>query len=147
MLKILHARLQQYLKPGLEDFEHYFTSMWDECNCAVLWAFFVLSYSYSIPGALAKIPLKHQLWHLCTLACNGAAVWKKSSNPQSHTPGKFLFNLQASAWNPFLISCKVFIQPSLCFHNTWNLYLLMTNMIFPCYLHYLLKRRDLLSAA
>ena len=23
------------LKPGLENFEHYFTSMWDECNCAV----------------------------------------------------------------------------------------------------------------
>ena len=23
------------LKPGLENFEHYFTSVWDECNCAV----------------------------------------------------------------------------------------------------------------
>ena len=28
------------LKPDLENFEHYFTSMWDECNCAVVWAFF-----------------------------------------------------------------------------------------------------------
>ena len=28
------------LKPGLENFKHYFTSMWDECNCAVVWAFF-----------------------------------------------------------------------------------------------------------
>ena len=28
------------LKPGLENFEHYFTSMWDECNCAVVWAFY-----------------------------------------------------------------------------------------------------------
>ena len=28
------------LKPGLENFEHYFTSMWDECNCAVVLAFF-----------------------------------------------------------------------------------------------------------
>ena len=28
------------LKPGLEDFEHYFVSMWDECNCAVVWTFF-----------------------------------------------------------------------------------------------------------
>ena len=26
------------LKCGLENFEHYFTSMWDECNCAVVWA-------------------------------------------------------------------------------------------------------------
>ena len=28
------------LKPGLENFEHYFTSMWDDCNCAIVWAFF-----------------------------------------------------------------------------------------------------------
>ena len=28
------------LKPGLENFEHYFTSVWDECNCAVVWTFF-----------------------------------------------------------------------------------------------------------
>ena len=27
------------LKPDLEIFEHYFTSMWDECNCVVVWAF------------------------------------------------------------------------------------------------------------
>ena len=29
-----------FLKPGLENFEHYSTSMWDECNCAAVWAFF-----------------------------------------------------------------------------------------------------------
>ena len=28
------------LKPALENFEHYFTSMWDECNCVVVWALF-----------------------------------------------------------------------------------------------------------
>ena len=28
------------LKPGLENFEHYFTSVWDVCNCAVVGAFF-----------------------------------------------------------------------------------------------------------
>ena len=27
------------LKPNLENFEHYFTSMWHECNCAVVWTF------------------------------------------------------------------------------------------------------------
>ena len=32
------------LKPGLENFEHYFTSMWDECNCAVVWAFFGICF-------------------------------------------------------------------------------------------------------
>ena len=33
---IVHIRL----KPGLENFEHYCASMWDECNCAVVWTFF-----------------------------------------------------------------------------------------------------------
>ena len=28
------------LKSGLENFEHYFISVWDECNCAIVWAFF-----------------------------------------------------------------------------------------------------------
>ena len=28
------------LMPCLENFEHYFTCVWDECNCAVVWAFF-----------------------------------------------------------------------------------------------------------
>ena len=32
------------LKPGLENFKHHFTSVWDECNCAVVWAFFVLAF-------------------------------------------------------------------------------------------------------
>ena len=32
------------LKPGLENFEHYFTSVWDECNCAVVWAFFGIPF-------------------------------------------------------------------------------------------------------
>ena len=34
------------LKPGLENFEHYFTSVWDECNCAVVWAFFDILLSH-----------------------------------------------------------------------------------------------------
>ena len=32
------------LKTGLKNFEHYFTSMWDECNCAVVWAFFGIAF-------------------------------------------------------------------------------------------------------
>ena len=32
------------LKPGLNNFEHYFVSMWDEYNCAVVWAFFGIAF-------------------------------------------------------------------------------------------------------
>ena len=38
-LNIWKFMVHVLLKPGLENFKHYFTSMWDECNCAVVWAF------------------------------------------------------------------------------------------------------------
>ena len=39
-LNIWEFTLHVLLKPGLENFEHHFTSVWDECNCAVVWTFF-----------------------------------------------------------------------------------------------------------
>ena len=38
-LNIWKFMVHVLLKPGLENFEHYFASMWDECNCAVVWTF------------------------------------------------------------------------------------------------------------
>ena len=32
------------LKPGLENFEHYFASVWDKCNCALAWTFFGIAF-------------------------------------------------------------------------------------------------------
>ena len=32
------------LKPGLENFEHYFANVWDECNCEVVWTFFRIAF-------------------------------------------------------------------------------------------------------
>ena len=32
------------LKPGLENFEHYFASVWDKCNCVVVWTFFGIAF-------------------------------------------------------------------------------------------------------
>ena len=43
-LKIWKFTVHVLLKPGLENFEHYFTSVWDECNCAVVWAFFGIAF-------------------------------------------------------------------------------------------------------
>ena len=31
----------------LENFEHYFTSVWDECNCATVWAFFGIAFLWN----------------------------------------------------------------------------------------------------
>ena len=43
------------LKPGLENFEHFFTSVWDECNCAVVWAIFgIVQFMLSYEGNRKK---------------------------------------------------------------------------------------------
>ena len=43
-LNIWKFMVHVLLKSGLENFEHYFTSVWDECNCAVVWAFFGIAF-------------------------------------------------------------------------------------------------------
>ena len=43
-LNIWKFTVHVLLKPSLENLEHYFTSMWDECNCAVVWAFFGIAF-------------------------------------------------------------------------------------------------------
>ena len=43
-LNIWKFTIHVLLKPGLENFEHYFTSVWDECNCVVVWGFFSIAF-------------------------------------------------------------------------------------------------------
>ena len=43
-LKFWKFTVHILLKPGLENFENYFTSLWDECNCAVVWTFFGIAF-------------------------------------------------------------------------------------------------------
>ena len=60
-LNIWNFSIHILLKPGLENFEHYFTSVWDECNCMVVWAFFGIAFlwdwnenTFSSPVATAE---------------------------------------------------------------------------------------------
>ena len=43
-LNIRRFMVHVLLKPDLENFKHYFTSMWDECNCVVVWALFGIAF-------------------------------------------------------------------------------------------------------
>ena len=49
-LNIWKFMVQVLLKPGLENFEHYFTSILDECNCVVVWAFFGTAFLWDWNG-------------------------------------------------------------------------------------------------
>ena len=57
------------LKPSLKDFEHYLASMWDECNCAVVWAFLGIAFlwdwneNWPFP-VLWPLPIFQICWHI-----------------------------------------------------------------------------------
>ena len=43
-LNIWKFTLHILLKPGLENFDHYFASVWDECSCVVVWTLFSIAF-------------------------------------------------------------------------------------------------------
>ena len=43
-LNIWKFTVHVLLEAGLENFEHYFACVWDECNCAVVWTFFGIAF-------------------------------------------------------------------------------------------------------
>ena len=58
------------LNPGLENFEHYFASVWDECNCATVWALFGIpflwdwnkNWPFPVLGPLLSFPNLLAYW-------------------------------------------------------------------------------------
>ena len=69
-LNIWKFAVHVLLKTGLDNFEHYFISMWDECNCAVVWAFFGIvflwdwngNWPFPIPWPLLSFPNLLAYW-------------------------------------------------------------------------------------
>ena len=73
-LNIWKFTVHVLLKPGLEDFEHYFASMWDECSCVVVWAFYGIAFLWDwnengpFPVLWPLLSLSNFLayfWHFC----------------------------------------------------------------------------------
>ena len=75
ILNIWKFLVHVLLKPRLENFEHYLASMWDECNCAVVWTFFGIAFLWGW-NENWTFPV---LWPL--LSCpNLLAYWVKHFN-------------------------------------------------------------------
>ena len=90
------------LKPGLENFEHYFTSVWGECNCAVVWAFFGIAFlwdwseNWPFPVLWPLLSFSNLLtywhtWHmhLTMEPCytkRGLTIWELAKNADSQPP-------------------------------------------------------------
>ena len=73
------------LKPGLENFERYFTSVWDECNCAVVWVFFGIAFLWDLnenwPLACGHCWVFQICWHIesSTFTVSYFRIWNSST--------------------------------------------------------------------
>ena len=76
-LNIWKFMVHVLLKPGLENFEHYFTSLWNECNCVVVCSFFGIAFlldwnekwPFPILWPLLSFPSLLAYWvqHFCSI--------------------------------------------------------------------------------
>ena len=85
-LNIWKFTVHLLLKSGLENFERYFTSMWDECNCVVVWAFFGLAFLWdwndNWPFPVLWPLLNFQIfWHIecSTFTASSFRIWNSST--------------------------------------------------------------------
>ena len=60
------------LKPGLDNFEHFFTSMWDECSYVVVWAFFGIGMKMDLSQSCGHCWVFQICWHI---VCSTFRVW------------------------------------------------------------------------
>ena len=97
------------LKPGLENFEHSFTSMWDECNCAVVWAF------YGMP--FFGIGMKTDLFQSCGHCWVFQICWHIECDVLTYSPHS-LISCSSQALEHRLSSCGPW---SLLLQGMWDL--------------------------
>ena len=74
------------LKPHLENFEYYFTNVWDECNSAVVWAFFGIVFLWDwnenwLFQSCGQCWVFRICWHIgcSTFASSSFRIWNNSS--------------------------------------------------------------------
>ena len=69
------------LKPSLENFEHYFASMWDECNCVVVWASFGIGMKIDLFQFCGHCWNFQICWHIECSTCTASSfkIWNSST--------------------------------------------------------------------
>ena len=81
-----------FLKRCLENFEHYFTSVWDEGNSAVVWAFFGNGMKTDLFQSCGHFWVFQICWHIewSTFTASSFRIWNSSTGVPSPPPALFV---------------------------------------------------------
>ena len=104
-LNIWKFTVHVLLKPGLENFEHYFTSVWDECNCVVVWAFFGIpflwdwkeNWPFPVLWPLLSFPNVLAYW-VQNFSASSFSIWNSSTGIPSPPLAMFVVMLPKATW-------------------------------------------------
>ena len=120
------------LKPGLENFEHYFTSVWGECNRVLVWAFFGIAFLWDWFQSCGHCWVFQICWRIecSTFTALSFRIWNDSVGIPSPPLALFIVMLPkahftlhsrmsgsrwvitpswlSGSWRPFLYSSSVY---------------------------------------
>ena len=96
-LNIWKFMVHLLLKPGLENFEHDFTSMWDEC---ILWPLFGIRMKTDLFQSCGHCWVFHICWHIerSTFTASSFRIWNSSTGISSLPLALFIVMLQRPTW-------------------------------------------------
>ena len=101
-LNIWKVSVHVLLKPGLQNFENYLASMWNECNCMVFSTFFGIAlwdwnenWSFPVVWPLLSFPnlLAHWVQHFHSIN-----IWNNSDGIPSPPLALFVVMLPKAPW-------------------------------------------------
>ena len=122
------------LKPGLENFKDHFTSMWEECNCVVIWAVFGIALLWDwnendLFQSCGHCWIFQICWQIecSTFTASSFRIWNSSTGIPSSPLALFLVMLpkahltshsrmSGSRWviTPLWLSVKIFFVLFFC---------------------------------
>ena len=130
------------LRPGLENFEHSFTSVWDECNCVVVWAFFGIAFlwdwneNWPFP-VLWPLLIFQICWHIecSTFTASSFRIWNSSIGILSPLALFIVMLPKAHLMSLSRISGSRWVITPSWLSGLWRSFLLMTLICFKKLFH------------
>ena len=143
-LNIWKFMVHVLLKPGLENFEHYFTRMWDECSCWVVWASFGIAFlwvwneNWPFPVLWPLLSFPNLLAYECsTFTTSSFWIWNSSTRILSPPLALFIVMLSKAHLTSHsrMSGSRLVITPS-WLPGSWRS-CLYSSSVYSCHLFFL----------
>ena len=140
-LNIWKLTVHVLLKPGLENFEHYFTSVWDECNCVIEYSlvlpFFGVGMRTDLFQSYGHCWVFQICWHIecSTFTASPFRIWNSSTGIPSSPLALFVVMLPKAHLTSHsrMSGSRWVIMPS-WLSGSWRSFL-YSSSVYSCHLY------------